>query len=161
MNRLALTRDQLNVLMADIARRSPHVMPILRGVHAGAIGYLELTYRGSRVLRLGPAGSLPMVTLIADGEGRGPAPFRLSFLQHLFARAAAVAVVCDEQDGFAYDGGGGPRHGDQAARRAGRMPAPGDRRLDGLRLRGRRATRQSVRLHLRTGDAGRARVHGT
>jgi hypothetical protein len=38
-----------------------------------------------------------MVTLVADGEGRGPEGFRVGFLTHLFARAGAVLLVADEQ----------------------------------------------------------------
>lgn len=97
VGRIDMDRDQLDLLIADIARRAPAILPVLRAVRDGACGYVEVTYARSRVLRLGPPGKLPVVTLIADGEGRGPGAFRQSFLQHLFARAGAVVMVVGEQ----------------------------------------------------------------
>jgi hypothetical protein len=101
-DQLDLTVDELDVLIADVARRAPQILPVLRKVRDGAIGYVELTRAGSRILRLGPAGSRPMVVLIADPEGRGPAVFPMGFLRHLFARAGGVLLVADETDEVPY-----------------------------------------------------------
>jgi hypothetical protein len=96
--------DQLDVLIADTARRAPQILPILRKVRAGEIGYFEITRNGARVLRLGAPGSRPMVTLIADPEGLGPVDFRTGFLRYALGQADAVAIVCDQQpDDLAYE----------------------------------------------------------
>lgn len=71
MNKLALSRNELDALIADVARRAPHVLPILRKVRAGEIACLELTRSHSRVLRLGPPGHLPSPA----PRGRGPSAF--------------------------------------------------------------------------------------
>jgi hypothetical protein len=46
----------------------------------------------TRILRLGGPGTKPMVVLVADAEGIGPAGFRLPFLRHLFGRPRCGAV---------------------------------------------------------------------
>jgi hypothetical protein len=102
-DKIDLTGEALDVLIADIARRAPHALPILRAVRAGLVGYFELTRAGSRLLRLGPPGRLPMVALVADVEGKGPAGFATGFLQHLCTRARSVLLVCEQQDGLPYE----------------------------------------------------------
>jgi hypothetical protein len=55
----------------------------------------------SRILRHGP--DVPMVTLVADGHGRGPAGFKLALMRLLMRKSCAVLVVSDdEQDELPY-----------------------------------------------------------
>lgn len=115
MNQLDLSSEALDALIADTARRSPGVLPILRRVRDGEIAYIEHTRARTRILRLGPAGSLPTVVLITDAEGAGPRAFRLPFLRHLLSRSGvAVLLTCDD-DPLAFElaaahAGEGRRH---------------------------------------------------
>lgn len=102
-DQLALSRPELDALIADVARRTLQILPVLRRVKDGAIGYLELTRNGARILRLGAAGRLPMVALVADPEGRGPVDFRPGFLRYALSQAGAVVIVCDDQDDLPYE----------------------------------------------------------
>jgi hypothetical protein len=41
-DQLSMTRDELDVLIGEVAIRAPQILPVLRKVRDGAIGYLEL-----------------------------------------------------------------------------------------------------------------------
>jgi hypothetical protein len=122
MDRIEMTADQLDVVIAEVARRAPHVLPILRGVRAGAHGYAVLGDR-SLILRQSrqpsrrdgvgaprsiatgdeQAASLPMVVLVPDAQGRGPDGFSPKLIRMLVERSCAVLLVTDEQpDDAAY-----------------------------------------------------------
>lgn len=97
-DRIDLNIAEIDAMIADVARRGGScILPILRGVKSGEIAYVELRYAGARILRLGGPGRLPVVMLVADGEGRGPSSFAtVGFLRGLFGRAGGVLLSCDD-----------------------------------------------------------------
>jgi len=78
----------LDVLIADVASRMPNILPVLRAVRAGALGYVEILGDRSRVLR--QRQGLPMVILVPDVQARGPSGFPRSW----FGRWSSGRAPC-------------------------------------------------------------------
>lgn len=99
---LDLSREHLDALVEDIARRSPNILPVLHAVRDRGIGYAEVHRDRSRLLRQSDAA--PTVTLIPDLQGRGPDGFDRKLIMALLRRASAVMLVADvdTQDELPY-----------------------------------------------------------
>lgn len=103
-DRIDLTRDELDAVIAHTLSAAPFLGVVLRAVRAGEIGYVEvIDARTSRVLAL--SRDLPMLLLVHDLAGLGPEHFGAELMARLCRRACGVTIVVDHQqqpDDLAY-----------------------------------------------------------
>jgi hypothetical protein len=96
--------DRVDAVIARTLAAAPHLGVVMHAVKAGLIRYIEICDgRAARVLGL--RRQLPVLLLVCDQAGRGPAYFDAALIARTCRRVCGITLVVDQQqqiDDVAY-----------------------------------------------------------